>query len=582
LAIGPTIENLRKKRAEDAALLEMLYALPTPTGGFDNNTPAELAQLAEYGFLGIEPYSERNMDFGRQRPNRGTIDVMPPQSSEYYARKLVADTVGERRANDLFGYPQSTGSMVGDMIVGEGLLGDVGKAPFYAYDAGADLARGDYMDAAGNGLFALLGGLGLGELGAGARGAKSAMSELPEDVRRLGQNVRGFLANESGAVPLPSKTPKTPKTPSKDGDVKAPAINKLDPNEWRQRLEASLPAVWLDPKFDKPQWSGISNVASDLPPSAVQPILRSTGTLEPEAIKTIEGFVGRTAIPAFGDRSIAGNEILGIGNLAYQNAIRSLGGADFMREKGTGIWANAAAQAAELAKTADEVIRAGGDPALVFTAMGPQSADFSTMMAEAVLNQYDPRMIDPKVASKYDEAVKKEVPKFTSILNPNFLDGLTGTDRWNLWQLMDKAELKKAGFPDINLARRSITDPRLLNAVTFDSGLTIGRPTGGLLSPDYGGLVPHPTYPTQLAGAYEGGLERGIAGPILWRDFFNQRRASGASSGSDQRSFLMNANRIKQNIDQQTIDEANQFFEQLRGINDPTDPLRLWRGLLSD
>jgi hypothetical protein len=211
--------------------------------------------------------------------------------------------------------------------------------------------------------------------------------------------------------------------------------------------------------------------------------------------------------------------------------------------------------------------------------MGPQSADFSTMMAEAVMNQYSPQMIDPNVAAKYDEAVRKFVPGFTSILDPNFLDGLTGTDRWNLWQLMDRAELKRAGLPDINLARRSITDPRLMDVVPFDAGLTIGRPTGGLLSID-SGVVPHPTYPAQLAGAYEGGLERSIPGAILWRDFFNQRRASGASPGGDQRSFLMNANRIKQDIDQQTVDEANQFFEQLRGLNDPSSPMRLWRGLL--
>jgi len=358
-----------------------------------------------------------------------------------------------------------------------------------------------------------------------------------------------------------------------------PGINRLDPNEWQTRIESSLPASWLDPKFDKPQWHGISNVSSDLPPQSMMPVLRSTGTLEPEAIRTIESLVGRTGIPALGDRSIAGNEVLGIGDIAYKNFIRSLGGADFMRERGTGIWANAGPQAQDLARTAEEVIRSGGDPALIFTAMGPQSADFSTMMAESVMNQYDPRRIDQALAARYDDAVRKAVPDFTSILNPNFLAGLTGTDRWNLWQLMDRAELSQGGFPNINLARRSITDPRLMDAVPFDAGLTFGRPTGGLLQID-SGVVPHPTYPAQLAGAYEGGLERSIPGAILWRDFFNRRRASGASPGGDQRSFLMNANKIKQDIDQQTVDEAGQFFERLRGLNDPSSPMRLWRGLL--
>lgn len=395
--------------------------------------------------------------------------------------------------------------------------------------------------------------------GAGGNPIPGLLDELPTR-QQVKETARNFMVSEYGGVPVPS-------------------INRMDPNEWRKRLEASLPASWLDPKFDKPQWHGISNVASELPLSDMQPVLRSTGTLEPEAGKSIESLVGRTGIPALGDRSIAGSEILGVGNLTYRNPVRSLGGADFMRESGTGIWANAAPQAEDLARTADQIIRAGGDPALIFTAMGPQSADFSTMMAESVMNQYDPRMIDPNFATRYDYAVRKVVPGFTSIMNPNFLKGLTGTDRWNLWQLMDKAELRRAGFPDINLARRGITDPRLMDVVPFDAGLTIGRPTGGLFSPN-DTMVPHPTYPAQLAGAYEGGLERSIPGAILWRDFFKQRRASGASPGGDQRSFLMNANKIAQRIDQQTVDEAYQFFEWLRGLNDPTSPMRIWRGLL--
>lgn len=200
MAIGPTIENLRKKRAEEAALLKMLYALPTPTGGFDVNTPAERRQLAEYGLRGGEPYSDGGVDYGRQRPVQETIDVMPPQSSEEYARSLMRDALGERAANDMFGYRQSTGNLVGDMLVGEGLLGDVGKAPFYAYDAGADLARGNYMDAAGNSLFALLGGLGLGELGAGARAMGKVGAVSPSRAAAETYMLRDRLAAPSGYV----------------------------------------------------------------------------------------------------------------------------------------------------------------------------------------------------------------------------------------------------------------------------------------------------------------------------------------------------------------------------------------------
>lgn len=204
MAIGPTIENLRRKRADEAALLEMLYSLPTPTGGVEVNTPAERRQLAERGLRGGEPYSDGRMDYGRRRPNQGTIDVMPQQPAEFYAREVSRDILGPRATNDLFGYPQGTGTMVGDMLAGGGLLGLVGaKAPLTAWDAGTAAAQGNYGDAALKSAFSLLEGAGLGELATGARGIKAVASEFPEAAQEVGQRVRGFLTDESGSVPLP-------------------------------------------------------------------------------------------------------------------------------------------------------------------------------------------------------------------------------------------------------------------------------------------------------------------------------------------------------------------------------------------
>lgn len=207
MAIGPTIENLRKKRAEEAALLKMLYALPTPTGGFDVNTPAERRQLAEIGLRGGEPYSDGRMDYGRQRPVQETIDVMPQQPAEFYAREVSRDLFGERATNDLFGYPQGTGNLVGDILTGGGMLGAIGAtAPLTAWDAGAAAARGDYGDAALKSAFSLLEGAQLGELATGARGLRAVANEFPEAAQKVGQRVRGFLADESGSLPLGKPT----------------------------------------------------------------------------------------------------------------------------------------------------------------------------------------------------------------------------------------------------------------------------------------------------------------------------------------------------------------------------------------
>lgn len=406
-----------------------------------------------------------------------------------------------------------------------------------------------------------------------AQALQESLMGFSAGAQDLGRTVVDRL-NQPGPVPTMYSNPMP-------GLLSAPNINALDPNAWRSRIEQSIPKSWLDPKFDRPQWHGISNVSSNLPEQELAPVFRDTGTLLPEQTLTIDDLQGRTAIPAYGDRSVAGSDVLGVGSLVYETPFRSLGGADFMREMDTGIWANATKEASDLAAAAQSVIRDGGDPALVYTAMGPQSADFSTMMANAVMNQYNPSLIDPIAAARYDDAVRAVLPRFTSILDPNFLEGLTGSQRWNLWQLMDKAALRDAGLPNINLARRSITDLRLLDAVPFDAGLTIGRPTGGLLQLDET-VQQHPTYPAQLAGSYEGGLAQNIPGKILWRDFFEGRRASGEPISADQRSFMMNADKIKQFIDQQTVDEANAFIETMRNLDDPSSPLRLWRGRLND
>lgn len=201
MAIGPTIENLRKKRADEAALLEMLYSLPTPTGGFDVNTPAERRQLAERGLRGGEPYSDGRMDYGRRRPNQVTIDVMPQQPAEFYAREVSRDILGPRATNDLFGYPQGTGTMVGDVLAGGGLLGLAGaKAPLTAWDAGTAAARGDYGDAAMNSVFSLLEGAGLGELGTAARGMRNVGAAAPARAAAETYMLRDRLAAPSGYV----------------------------------------------------------------------------------------------------------------------------------------------------------------------------------------------------------------------------------------------------------------------------------------------------------------------------------------------------------------------------------------------
>ena len=271
--------------------------------------------------------------------------------------------------------------------------------------------------------------------------------------------------------------------------------------------------------------------------------------------------------PAYGDRAIAGKRLLGYDDVEYKNPVRSQGGRDFMRERGTGLWASEEKIMERKSKKVNELLEAGEDPLLVYTAMGAQSGDFSKIMRDAVMNQFDPSKISKKGAEIFDARMKKlGINNWSGTKSGKVsedLEKMTGTDRWQVWQEMDKSAYRNEGFPDIGKTRVSMTDPALLDVDPFSSGLTVGRPTGLLSNTIFDR---HPSYEYQIGGDYEGSIGN-IAGPIMWRDWFEAKRQAGRPARFDQRAFMMNSPELTQRVDQQLVDEVNEYIirqEQLR------------------
>jgi hypothetical protein len=330
-----------------------------------------------------------------------------------------------------------------------------------------------------------------------------------------------------------------------------------------ERIAASTPQSWRNKKFENPQWHPISSASMRIPASEVTPIFERVNELAPERQMRIEDLQGRVITPAYGDRTVAGVDIRGYNDVTYDRPVRSQGGRDFMREEGTGLWASEFTPMSQKSKLIRGLLEQGEDPALVYTAMGAQSGDFSTIMMEAALNQFDPKKIKSDAAKKFDDRMKqlgvKSWPGTKSGKVEEAMRKMPGSTRWVVWQEMDKAGYRDAGFPDIGLTRVSITDPELLNVDPFASGLNVGRPTGLLTNEEF---VRHPSYEWQIGGDYEGGLGN-LPGQILWRDFFEARRASGKSPAGDQRAFMMTSPRITQRVDQQMVDEVNAYLSRL-------------------
>jgi hypothetical protein len=130
---------------------------------------------------------------------------------------------------------------------------------------------------------------------------------------------------------------------------------------------------------------------------------------------------------------------------------------------------------------------------------------------------------------------------------------------------MELDEFRQLGFPDIPATRAAITEPELMETPLHAAGFSVARmdPSGRVLTDPPN---PHTTYNTQLAGEYVGGLELPVPREIMFPDFHNLRRISGAPERGDARAFSL-ANVI-QPTNQEWLDGVMGYMERARGLLD--------------
>ncbi len=352
-----------------------------------------------------------------------------------------------------------------------------------------------------------------------------------------------------------------------------------------------LLSTLIDPeaqKFNKEVLdpAGLSGVkmptfADKIPYSTV----KSSEEMIPVKDVDISQFKGSIMTPAYGDRTYGGKLLTDIGDVKLTQPVDMQGGHDFMRFLRTGLWASEKSAMDKKAKFYDELVEKGEDPLMMYTAMAGQSADFSHHMSDAMMGIIEQSPITKKAAKKFDDFVKntgkkydkKITPgdkKWPGILSPDarryLLEDMTGSDRRLLWQQMDKKEYAEMGFPFVGAVRAAITDPKLINSPYFISGQSIGRARGGGLLDmndpkydNYGGVMPHKSYDSQIEGDYLGKLMRNVPAEIIFRDFFDARRKAGIAASGDQRSFMMSPY-IAQRVDNRMIDDVSRYLEELQ------------------
>ena len=306
-----------------------------------------------------------------------------------------------------------------------------------------------------------------------------------------------------------------------------------------------------------------------IPISEMRATLEPVGNLPPKISITPENMKGGSIVSLAGDRSATGQNLLGIGDVQFENPVYLGGGYDFMRANSPSgsIWASEKGAAQGLLNQINEAAKYGGDVYGAYTSMGPLSMNYNTMMSDALLEQMKAGKISKKSIAAFDRQVKAVRPEWKGVMNPESRDQLesNGALRIAFVDRMQLDEFQNAGFPNIAQTRFAITDPLLLNEPMYSGGLAVGKmkPNTELITNP---VSPHKTYNTQLAGEYLGGLEQSVPKEIMFPDWYKMRREIGAPESGDVRSFQL-ANPIQQ-TNQEWLDNIMQYLASQKSLLD--------------
>ena len=302
---------------------------------------------------------------------------------------------------------------------------------------------------------------------------------------------------------------------------------------------------------------------------------------------------------ATGDRTARDRIPETVGPLKLSGSTVLEGGPRYMDDPETGAWASAL----EALKPKTNVFsRYEGeyDPLLAALPMGERSGDFSKHMSEIYTD-----MIDATVASRSnsfrpdlitdfltknlssgkdriasDEAVAS-MPEFGTPEFNAWLLNLGGSNRAKVIKALDTAKPKEWGAPDVAEARFAITEPELINAPVLGVGYRMATPD------IRASLVPaaHPSYSHDLPSLP--GSQSMTFGEVLpfnigAPDIAKEKLLPGqyTPKPKDIKSLMGNP-KIRQPLNQQWVDTAEQYLELSRSQGKPTADL--WaRGLLED
>ena len=209
-------------------------------------------------------------------------------------------------------------------------------------------------------------------------------------------------------------------------------------------------------------------------------------------------------------------------------------------------------------KRTGEIIREGRPVYGVYTNMGAESNDYSTMVSDTLLAMMPSSKMTKKSIKEFDELMSKEIEDWPGLKNiqdnPSRIEEVRaflnrpegGNDRKIFVKTMETAKWNDQGFPDVVSARAATSVQDMFGMGTGDA---TGRIIGQI---DYNALptnvTQHSTYPTSIprvAGtplyrtADESGAFVDIPRDLLLPDYLKTRRLDDSPQVSDTRAITM-------------------------------------------
>ena len=248
-------------------------------------------------------------------------------------------------------------------------------------------------------------------------------------------------------------------------------------------------------------------------------------------VADLEKMIGKPIMPVRGDKSDIGT-IVSANGIDINTPVQ--GGSKFSQantdaDRGwMSMYGVAKGVQSKIMKIADDL---GVEPIAIYNAMGRDSVNFSTPVAEAMFKQLDELPIAKADIKEFDAAMRKAYPKWVGLKSENAMDQLMGVGdfpmegagkmRTAFSVLMGQDKFQKRGFPSYDKIVDAITDPALRDVEKGGSGLSMYQTTA---NPIFRELGVHKSYDAVMPGTYIGGLpdDRSIPFEVMFPEVFNK------------------------------------------------------------